>query len=319
MTLADLSIKRPIFITCTVIAMLVVGYLSLKKLGVDLFPNVTFPVVTVSTPYPGAGPREVETLVSKVLEDQISTVAGIKRLRSINKEGVSIVIAEFTLETDVKYAEQQVRDKVSSAKIKLPKETKESIIRRVDPADQPIITVTVAADLPEAKLYDLADQIIRPKIEQIKNVGLVEVLGGRKREVRVELNRQKLNAYEISASQVSQRIATTGQNIPAGKVEQKQMDLVFRTLGEFRSLKDIEDVIVNFIGNDVPVKVSQIGKVTDSLEDESSRTFLARGVNGMWPEGDDPPWPIISSTWARTASSEMLSDSRALAATPSPS
>ncbi|MBM4303124.1 MAG: efflux RND transporter permease subunit, partial [Deltaproteobacteria bacterium] len=193
MTLADLSIKRPIFITCTVIAMLVVGYLSLKKLGVDLFPNVTFPVVTVSTPYPGAGPREVETLVSKVLEDQISTVAGIKRLRSLNKEGVSIVIAEFTLETDVKFAEQQVRDKVSSAKIKLPKESKESIIRRVDPADQPIITITVSAELPEAKLYDLADQSIRPKIEQIKNVGLVEVLGGRKREIRVELDRKKLN------------------------------------------------------------------------------------------------------------------------------
>lgn len=273
MTLADLSIKRPIFITCTVIAMLVVGYLSLKKLGVDLFPNVTFPVVTVSTPYPGAGPREVETLVSKVLEDQISTVAGIKRLRSVNKEGVSIVIAEFTLETDVKYAEQQVRDKVSSAKIKLPKETKESIIRRVDPADQPIITITVAADLPEAKLYDLADQIVRPKIEQVKNVGLVEVLGGRKREIRVELDRKKLNSYEISATQVSQRIATTGQNIPAGKVEQLKMDLVFRTLGEFKNLKDIEDVIVNFVGNDVPVTVSQIAHVTDSLEDETSRTF----------------------------------------------
>jgi len=272
-TLADLSIKRPIFITCTVIAMLVVGYLSLKKLGVDLFPNVTFPVVTVSTPYPGAGPREVETLVSKVLEDQISTVAGIKRLRSVNKEGVSIVIAEFTLETDVKYAEQQVRDKVSSAKIKLPKETKESIIRRVDPADQPIITITVAADLPEAKLYDLADQIVRPKIEQVKNVGLVEVLGGRKREIRVELDRKKLNSYEISATQVSQRIATTGQNIPAGKVEQLKMDLVFRTLGEFKNLKDIEDVIVNFVGNDVPVTVSQIANVTDSLEDETSRTF----------------------------------------------
>jgi len=253
--------------------MLVVGYLSLKKLGVDLFPNVTFPVVTVSTPYPGAGPREVETLVSKVLEDQISTVAGIKRLRSVNKEGVSIVIAEFTLETDVKYAEQQVRDKVSSAKIKLPKETKESIIRRVDPADQPIITITVAADLPEAKLYDLADQIVRPKIEQVKNVGLVEVLGGRKREIRVELDRKKLNSYEISATQVSQRIATTGQNIPAGKVEQLKMDLVFRTLGEFKNLKDIEDVIVNFVGNDVPVTVSQIANVTDSLEDETSRTF----------------------------------------------
>jgi hydrophobic/amphiphilic exporter-1 (mainly G- bacteria), HAE1 family len=273
MTLADLSIKRPIFITCVVSLILVLGVLSMRKLPVDLFPNITFPVVSVVTAYPGAGPQEVETLVSKVFEDQISTVAGVKRLSSDNREGISIVVAEFTLETDIKYAEQQIRDKVATARVKLPKEAKESVIRRMDPADQPIMIVTVTADLPEGKLFDLADQVVRPKIEQVSNVGLVEVLGGRKREIRVELDRKRLKAYEISASQVVNRLAAAGVNIPAGKVGDTEKDTVYRTLGEFRTVKDIEDTIVNFIGNDVPVTVAQVGSVHDTLEDEKSRTF----------------------------------------------
>src|ERR1700722_17726751 len=118
MNLADLSIKRPVFITCVVILSLAAGLASMSRLGVDLFPDVTFPVVTVTTPYPGAGPREIETLVTKPLEDELSTLSGIKRLTSENREGFSIVIAEFTLETDVKYAEQQVRDHVGIAKSK---------------------------------------------------------------------------------------------------------------------------------------------------------------------------------------------------------
>ncbi len=281
MTLADLSIKRPIFISCVVIAMLVLGWMSMKKLGVDLFPDVTFPVVTVSTVYPGAGPKEVETLVSKVFEDDISTVSGIKRLRSINKEGVSIVVAEFTLETDVKYAEQQVRDKVSSAKSKLPTDVKEPMIRRIDPSDQPILIVALTADLPPAQLYDLANEVIRPKIEQVNRVGLVEVLGGRKREIHVELDRKKLRAYEVSASQVTQAIQRTGANIPAGKVEQGSSDMVYRTLGEFQSIQDIDSTVLNFVGNDVPVTVGQIGKVVDGLEDEKSRTFY-NGKSGLF-------------------------------------
>src|SRR3954469_7772857 len=146
MNLADISIRRPIFITCVVLVMLAVGLLSMSRLGVDLFPDVTFPVVTVSTPYPGAGPSEIETLVSKPLEDEISSLSGIKRLSSINQEGLSTVVAEFTLETDVKYAEQQIRDRVGSAKRNLPPDAKEPVIRRIDPSDQPVITISVKGD-----------------------------------------------------------------------------------------------------------------------------------------------------------------------------
>lgn len=274
MNLAELSIKRPTFITCVVLAILAIGYLSLKKLGVDLFPDVTFPVVTVTTPYPGAAPSEIETLVSKPLEDEISTISGIKKLRSINREGVSVVVAEFTLETDVKYAEQQVRDRVSSSKRKLPTGYKEPVIRRIDPSDQPIVILSVQADLPEGKLFDVADNDIRPKLEQVNQVGLVDIVGGRKRELRVELDRDKLKAHEISAFMVASRLASAGENIPVGKVDENKLETVFRTMGEFTSLADIRSTIVNFLGNENPVTVSDVATVTDSLEEETSRAFV---------------------------------------------
>jgi HAE1 family hydrophobic/amphiphilic exporter-1 len=274
MNLASLSIKRPVFITCVFIAMLAVGWLSMRSLGVDLFPNITFPVVTVSVPYPGAGPKEIETLVSKVLEDELSTVSGVKRINSISKEGIGTVVAEFTLETDVKFAEQQIKDRVNSAKRKLPTDILEPIIKRIDPADQPVLVISVEADLPAAEMFDLANEDIRPKIEQVNRVGLVDVIGGRKREILVELDRAQLKDREISASMVAARIAASGQNIPLGKINDQNRESVFRALGEFQSLEDIQKTIVNFLGNDVPVAVGQVGRVVDGLQDEMSRGFV---------------------------------------------
>ena len=274
MSLADVSIQRPTFITCIILLMLAVGYLSMQKLGVDLFPDVTFPVVFVSTPYPGAGPSEIETLVSKPIEDEVSTLSGIKRLTSVNQEGISTVVAEFTLETDVKFAEQQIRDRVGSAKRKLPLDVKEPVIRRIDPADQPVIIFSIKADLPPSKLYDVANEVIRPRLEQVNKVGLVEVLGGRKREVRVYLDRRKLKAREISASQVAARLSAAGENIPVGKMDEGKGETVFRTMGQFNSLDEIKSTIVNFFGNDVPTTIADVGRVEDSLADERSRTFL---------------------------------------------
>ncbi len=274
MNLANLAIKRPIFVTCIVIIMVTLGFMQLKRMPVDLFPDVNFPYVMVMTPYPGAGPAEVETQISKVLEDEISNLAGIKSLSSQNREGVSIVSAEFTLETDVKNAEQQIRDRVSSAKRKLPKDIDEPIIRRLDPADQPIVIVSVSADLAESKLYDLINDDVKYRLEQVSQVGKVDIIGVRKREIRVELDRAKLKSYEVSATQIAARIGAAGMNIPAGKINEGKIETVFRTLGEFKSIKDVSNTIVNFIGNDVPVTVSDVGKVVDTLQDETSRGYV---------------------------------------------
>ncbi len=274
MNFVDIAIRRPIFVTCLVLVMLAVGYWCLKTRGVDLFPNVTFPVVTVSTPYPGASPSEIETLVSKPIEDEASTISGIKRLSSINTEGLSTVVAEFTMETDVKYAEQQMRDRVSAAKRKLPDDILEPVIRRIDPGDQAVLTLSVEADLPPQKLFDLADNVIRTKIEQVNQVGLVEVVGGREREIHVELDRRKLKSHELSASQVATRLSAAGENVPVGKVSEGTKEVSFRSLGEFKTVDDIKKTIVNFFGSDVPVTVEDIGTVKDTLKDETSRAYV---------------------------------------------
>ena len=274
MSLAELAIKRPIFMACVVLLSLIAGLMSMSKLGVDLFPDVTFPVVTVTIPYPGSGPAEVETLVSKPVEDELSTLSGIKRLSSVNQEGVSTVIAEFTLETDVKFAEQQIRDRVGATKGKLPTDIKEPVIRRIDPADQPVLILAVKADLPPAQLYDLANEKIKPMLEQVDQVGLIDILGGRKREIQVQLDRNKLKSYELSATSVAQRITGAGEDIPSGKKSEGTKETIFRTVGQFKSLGDIKNLVMNFFGNDVPVQLSELGTVEDTLVDEATRAYI---------------------------------------------
>ncbi|MBL8994076.1 MAG: efflux RND transporter permease subunit [Spirochaetia bacterium] len=274
MHISELSIKRPVFITAIIILLLTVGFVALRGLGVDLFPNVSFPFVVVTTEYPGAGPSEVETLVSRVLEEEISGIPGIKSLKSISREGFSFVLIEFDLATDIKFDLQQVRDRVSTAKPKLPDDVKEPVIRSRNPDENPVLIVALGADLRDGPLFDLANETIKPQLEQVNQVSIVEILGGRKREIRAELDRAKLFDKDVSAQLVANRITAVGKNIPIGKTENAQSQTVYRTLGEFRSIEDIEKTVIRYTGNETPVTVRDVGRVFDSLEDEKSRTSI---------------------------------------------
>lgn len=275
MSLPKLSISRPILITCITIAIVVVGWASFKSMSVDLFPDVSVPVITVQTVYQGAGPSEIETLVSRPIEEEVSTISGIKRMTSKSLEGVSQVIVEFNSSVDVKYAEQQVRDKINIAKPKLPDEVEDPVIRKFDPADTPILMVSLTGQgLNDAALFDLADQYIKPRLEQVNNVGAIEIFGGREREVHVLLDRNKLRNRELSVSQVAAQVGASGENIPSGKVEQGGKELVFRGLGEFQSVQEVSDTLVNLYGNEVPTRVADLGKVVDTMADEKSRAYV---------------------------------------------
>lgn len=280
MSIAELSIKRPIFITCLVILVLAIGYMSLKKIPVNLFPDVTFPVVVVNTTYEGAGPEEVEKQISKVLEEQISTIPGLKKLSSENGNAQSTVIAEFTNETDIKYAEQQVRDRVGNAKPRLPREVDDPVIRTMDPSDQAILIIALKSKLPPIELYDIADKKIKPLLEQVSQVSMVDIMGGRKREIHVDLDREKLAKHEISVTNVANRIAAAGENVPVGSVDQAEKQKMFRSLGDFKSIKDIGSTVVNFLGNDVPVTINDLGTVSDAQTDAKSKTFV-NGENAL--------------------------------------
>lgn len=274
MNLAKTSIRRPTFISAIIITILIVGFICMQRMSVDMFPNVNFPYVAVTTVYPGAGPKELETLVSRKLEEQISSISGLKNVTSISQDGYSIVFGEFTLETDPKYAEQQVKDKVALIRNELPDDIKEPIIQRFDPADQPVMTISLNGKLSEAALYDLADTTVKNSLEQVPNVSKVEIIGGEKREVHVDLDREKLKDYDTSVSMVAGRIAANSQNIPVGKVSRGAKELAFRSLGEFRAIRQIQDVVVSFFGSDVPITIDKIGTVSDGTVDEVTRGSL---------------------------------------------
>jgi HAE1 family hydrophobic/amphiphilic exporter-1 len=273
MNLAKLSIQRPIFITCLVILMLLIGALSFFKLGVDQFPDVTFPVVVVSTEYPGASPEEVETLISRPLEEQISSISGIKRLNSTSQEGRSFVVAEFTLGVDIKYAEQQVRDKTALARPNLPTDAKDSVVSRVDVSDVPVLRLSVSGELAPAQLYDIVENFVKPRLEQVTDVGQVDILGGNKREIKVEVDRKKLKQREVSLTSLAQKISSSAQNVPVGKIDTNK-ETVFRTIGEYKSIEQIKNTLVNFFGSDVSVRVGDVATVTDSVQDERNRAFI---------------------------------------------
>ncbi|MGE8722804.1 efflux RND transporter permease subunit [Leptospira terpstrae] len=273
MNLAKLSIQKPVFIACTVILIVVVGIVSFGKLGVENFPDISFPTISINVTYPGAAPNEIETLVAKPIEDELSTISGLKKLRSICNEGSVVIVAEFSSETVISYAEQQVRDKVAFAKKKLPAEVNEPVIKRLDPADQPILSLSLQSNLEDNEFYDFASETIKQRLISISNVGSVDIVGGRKKEIWVELDRNKLKSRNLSASQVSQRIAAGGANIPAGKVRGERSDLSFRTINEYRSFDEIRNVPISFLNNEVPIQLSDVGRVVVGSEDVTSLAF----------------------------------------------
>lgn len=274
MNIVDLAIKRPVFITCIVTLMLVLGLSGLSKMSVDQFPDVTFPVVAIQVGYPGASPQDVEKLISKPIEDEISGLARMKRLSSNSLDSFSVIIAEFELGTDIKTAEQQIRDRVMNIRRNLPTDILDPVIRRFDPADQPIIRLAVTSNLPIADLYDLLDEEVRTQFERIEGVGQVQLIGARKREIHVNVDKQKLQDRKISLLQVSSKIEATSKDVPIGKVEDPRNQTVLRTNGEFDSLKSLGQVNVNFFGSDRAVLLKDIGEVIEGLEDEKTRGTL---------------------------------------------
>ena len=274
MNITELSIKRPAFISSLMITIITVGYIAFQKMNVELFPNIDIPIIFVSTRYDGAAPSEIESLVSKPLEEEISTVSGIKKLMSRSLKDTSQIIVQLYQNTDIKYAEQQIRDKINQARPKLPEDIKEPVIRRVDPSDQPVLTIILKADLPEDKLFDLADNFVRPRLEQTADVGMVEILGARKREIQILVDQNKLKSRDVSLSQINRQLALSGQNVSIGKRDVGDKQRVFRSASEFNEIHQIENTLVNFYSNEIPTKVSDIGVVIDGLEDENSRAFL---------------------------------------------
>jgi HAE1 family hydrophobic/amphiphilic exporter-1 len=284
MWLVRLSINRPILITMVEIFLLVLGVIGFSKIGVDQFPKVDPPVITITTEYPGAGPREIETLVSKPIEEQVNQIGGIERLISTSRENVSRVVIEFKLEVDARMAQIEVQNKLAKIKSILPKETEEPLVQRLDFADRPIVRLVLGATpktgdqaaSPQATARaefdarEIADKKLKQKLQQVDGVGDVAIYGGREREVIVEMDRQRLLLWKLTPSDVAQAIRNTNLNTPAGALKEEPRERSIRVIGEYARTADIESTVVKGLPGGKNLTIKDIAKVYDTFRDKTS-------------------------------------------------
>lgn len=276
MWISDTSIKRPVFITMIFIALLVLGIISYTRMGVDLYPDVSFNVVTVYTAYPGASPYEVETGVSRPLEDALGSLNGVKTVRSTSIEGLSQIIVEFNLEHPADKANSDVRDKIATIRNTLPEDSKEPVIYKFDQSLTPILsiaTVDTSGSFNEYTLRTLLDDSIKPFLERVPGVAEVRVGGGLQREIQVELSLASLKALQINPQQVIAAIKRENVNIPAGRITQTDEEFSLRTLGTFRKVEDISQVAIDNRGG-IPVYIRDVAVVKDGFKEKRSFTRL---------------------------------------------
>ena len=268
MRIADISIKQPVFITMVILSLVVVGVLSYSRLGVDLMPDVSLPYVAVVIANPGVGPEEMETQVSKPIEDVLSTINGIDKITSTSSEGVSLILAAFVLEKDAQTAATEVREKVAGIRNTLPREIIEPVINKFDPSAIPIASYAILSKSGRMNLSDVrqfVDDNIKVQIQQVDGVGSVDLVGGQEREIQVEVNIDRLNAQGISIAQVTQAIRGENLNLPAGRVTGKTQDFLIRTKAEFKSIAEMLDIVVANVGGN-PVYLKDVASAKDDFK-----------------------------------------------------
>src|SRR5689334_15924492 len=204
--LAEICVRRPVFATMLILSLTVVGLFSYKTLGVDLFPKIDLPTITVTVVNPGASPQEIETEITDKVEGAVNTISGIDELRSVSSEGVSQVFITFLLEKNVDVASQEVRDRLSTVMAALPRGTEPPIVSKVDPDASPVLFVALDAERPIKEITELADQRVRRALENVPGVGQVTIIGGRKRQVQVRLDPIKLRGAGLTATDVQRAI-----------------------------------------------------------------------------------------------------------------
>jgi hydrophobic/amphiphilic exporter-1 (mainly G- bacteria), HAE1 family len=274
------SINHPVFATMMMVAFVVLGVFSYTKLSVEQFPDITFPVVIISTEYPGASPEIVESEVTRRVEEQVNTISGVNQLSSRSYEGSSIVIVQFDLTIDPTKAAQDVREKIALVKPSFKKEVKESLVSRINPDDQAIISISLRSDTrPARQLTTLADQVVKRRLENVRGVGRVTVIGGVKREIQIYLKPQELEALKIGVDQVLNAVRSDNQELPAGTLISKDREQAVQIKARLKASKDFERIIVARRGGQ-PVYLGQVASVIDG-EEEQENVALVNGARAV--------------------------------------
>ncbi|MBN1764633.1 MAG: efflux RND transporter permease subunit [Sedimentisphaerales bacterium] len=266
MNLIKLSILRPVLVTMIMLALGGIGLFCYIQLPREMFPEVDFPMVTVTTIYEGAGPEEVEQLISKELEDQISTVEGIKHLRSISQQGRSLVLAEFYLEMDVDVAAADVRAKVNLVRSLLPEAAEDPVVMKFDFNAEPILQLAISAPRSLREVFQMADRRIKDRISTVPDVASVTIIGGEEREIHIITSQQRLRAYGLSITDVAMAVANANLESPGGHIKQNNMEYNIRLLGKFTDLEQIRNLTIP-VRSGRSIYLREVAEILDTFKE----------------------------------------------------
>ena len=274
MFLSDLSIKQPVLATMMMVALAVLGLASYQALNVDLFPDVEFPIVTVTTRYVGASPETVERDVTKTIEESVNTVEGVRHIESSSQEGLSSIVVQFNIGVPTLNASQDIRGKVAAIRGELPREIDEPVIQRIDPSAAPIVSVAVdAPSLTPRAVSDIADKLIKRRLENVPGVGAVNLVGEAKREIQVVVDRTRLEAYGLSLAQVVDALRMQNVDAPAGTADRGSTEAMVRVAARGRSAAQIAAIPVKQL-DDRTLLVRDVAQVIDGVEQARSLAFV---------------------------------------------
>ncbi len=264
--LAEVSVKRPVFASVLVLSLAVVGVFAYFRLGVDLFPKVDFPMITITTRQSGAAPEEIETEITDKIERSVNTIAGIEELRSVSTEGVSQVFVQFKLEKNVDVAAQEVRDKVNQILPDLPQDIDQPVVDKLDPDAAPVLYASVSADRPIRDISEFADKTVRREIESISGVGQVTLVGSRLRQINLWLDPARLRAYALTTAEVTRAVANQNLQLPGGNLGQGARELTVRMKGRVGSVPEFDGIVVATKGG-AQITLAQVGRAEDGSEE----------------------------------------------------
>ena len=273
MKLVEFSIHRRVTITMFFLATIIFGWIAFNRLSIDLLPNITYPTLTIRTEYPGTAPAEVENLISKPIEEAVGVVNGVIQVSSISRSGVSDVVVEFNWDTNMDFASLNVREKLD--RVKLPKDATQPILLRYDPALEPILRIALYGDQNLIALRLLAEEKIKQELESLDGVAAAQVSGGLEEEIHVDVNEAKMAALKIPITLVTNRLSQENINLTGGTLDEGDTQYIVRTLNQFLTADEINDVVIARRGKAV-VRLQDIGRAYKSYKD---RKVITR-VNG---------------------------------------
>ncbi|NVO19785.1 MAG: efflux RND transporter permease subunit [Bacteroidetes bacterium] len=280
MNITELAIKRPSLIVVIFAVLTFLGIVSFRALNYELLPKFSQPVLVVITPYPGASPSEVENLVTKNIEDAVSSLEQIDNIQSTSYEGVSVSVVIFNNDADMNKAVQNCQLKLNNVHENLPRDVHSPIIYNFSMDDMPIMRMGVTADVPSTELYDIVKQKIRPMLSTQQGVSQVELIGGEEREIRVSVDNQKLEARGISILHITQAVQASNIDFPTGKIKGDNNQMIIRLSGKFTDVESLKELVVSVDRNGSPVKLKDIADVLDTKK-ETKNIYRINGVNSL--------------------------------------